>query len=304
VSNRRRVVLDKSFLIGAGKAVFVSLNDRYDFLAIDALLGECFQTFLPSQQRDEEIRKRNVCALLKFAEETSRLFRVKDTAYLVGTEARTRRPCWPIEDYIGSRIQFNPDYFDNERWLRDEETPTVERWSAWVAGNVQASLDCYSKGSLWPIRRWDAELASLFEKDGEPSMEAKSFVLEKLPEFRKRVAEDEDFVRAQYAWMRPLGYPAPDKISPHWLLYRSIQIQLLVHLNLIERNQANPIQMSLNNITHEWLDFHYCLLATQFGALATGETSQMERFRLLCPNGLTLFYSSKAGSVTEVCPDP
>ena len=55
--------------------------------------------------------------------------------------------------------------------------------------------------------------------------------------------------------------------------------------------------MTRKTITHEWLDYQYCILAAQFGALATGEKSQMERFRLLCPRGLTLFYEQGTGAV-------
>lgn len=221
MSDRRLVVLDKSFLMGAGKAAFADLSSRYDFLATDTLLGECFQVFLPSHERDDKIRERNVWALLKFAEETSRLYRIAGTGFLIGIEARTRRPCWPIEDYIGSRIQFNPTYFDSERRLRAGEAPTVEQWSAYIADNVQVSLECYEKGILWLVSKWDESLVHLSAETSQPSEEAKRLILCKLPEFRKRISEDENFVRTQYAWMRPFGYPSSEKISPRWLLFRS-----------------------------------------------------------------------------------
>lgn len=63
----RYVVLDKSFLRSVPKDVLMELSSRYDFLASATLMGECFQTFLPSQERDERTRRLNVGALMKFS---------------------------------------------------------------------------------------------------------------------------------------------------------------------------------------------------------------------------------------------
>ena len=302
MNGKRYAVLDKSFLMGARVHAFADLSERYCFLATGALLGECFQTFLPSQGRDEQTRERNVWALRKFSGETSSLYRIPDTGFLIAIETRSRRPCWPIEDYIGSRIQFNPTYFNGEKRLRHEESRIVEKWSAYVAENVQATIDCYERGNLWPMCKWDDAIAVLVGEESLSSREVKSRIIKKLPQFQKRISEDEDFVRSQYGWMRPFTYPAAQKLSRQWLLFRSIQVSLLVHLNLIEKSGANPIKMSLRTVSHEWLDYQYCLLAAQFGILATGEASQMARFRLLCPNGITLFHNPRTQSVTEYGP--
>lgn len=299
MSVRRFVVLDKSFLFGVRKEVISDLSERYDFLASESLLGECFQSFLPGQKKDERTRHENAAALMKFSHDDSHLFRIPSSGFLVGIEARTRRPCWPIEDYIGSRIQFNPSYFKSALRMRKEEEPIVESWSAKVAESVQISLDSYITGNLWPLYEWDDSLKQLAANPTTPISDLKKLIRRKLPEFQKRVAEDEAFVRSQYCWMRPLFYPAPEKISSRWLLFRSIQIHLLVHLNLVEKNCANVHAMTLLKTTHEWLDYQYCLLASQIGALATGEPSQMARFRQLCPNGVTLFYDSKSQEVME-----
>jgi len=101
MSVRRFVVLDKSFLFGVRKEIIAGLSERYDFLASESLLGECFQSFIPSQKKDQRTRRENAAALMKFSNEDYRLFRIPSSGFLVGIEPRTRLPCWPLEDYIG-----------------------------------------------------------------------------------------------------------------------------------------------------------------------------------------------------------
>lgn len=295
----RYVVLDKSFLRSVPKDVLMELSSRYDFLASATLMGECFQTFLPSQERDKKTRKLNVGALMKFSDASCSLYSIPSVEYLVGLEVSTRRPCWPIEDYVRAKIQLNPTYFDEGYRLRDQEEPVVEGWSEKVRESVQISIESYDRGELWPVIDWDDGLKKLSEQTPRPINELKQLARELVPTFRRRIVEDEDFLRAQYKWMRPFGHPAADKINPDWLLFRTIQVMLLVHLNLLEKNAAHAHRMTEKNTTHEWLDFQYCLLAAQIGALATGEHSQKERFRQISPQGRVLFYDAQTRNVIE-----
>lgn len=296
---KRYVVLDKSFLRSAPKNLLMELSGRYDFLASATLMGECFQTFLPSQERDEETRKFNVGALMKFSDASCSLYSMPSVEYLVGLEVSTRRPCWPIEDYVRAKIQLNPTYFDEQYRMRDQEAPVVEGWSEKVRENVQLSVESYNRGELWPTIEWDEDLKKMAEQNPRPCSELKKLARKLLPSFRRRIVEDENFLRAQYEWMRPFGHPSADKINPKWLLFRTIQVMLLVHLNLLEKNAAHAHGMTDKNTTHEWLDFQYCLLAAQIGALATGEHSQKERFLQLNPQGRVLFYDAQTRSVME-----
>lgn len=175
----------------------------------------------------------------------------------------------------------------------------MEGWVAKVAEEVQISIERYTTSFLWPVYEWDESLKKLATDPNSTSEELKRLVRKKLPEFRRMITHDEDFLRAQYRWMRPFAYPPAEKISPQWLLFQTIQTLLLTHLNLIEKNGANAHKMTDRNTTHEWLDYQYCLLAAQTGALATGELSQKERFLQLHPNGLVLFYDHKTKIVTE-----
>ena len=62
------VVLDKSFLMGVNPPrLKIRFKDIF-FVATESLLGECFQAFLPAQNKDEEEREQNIRALLKFAD--------------------------------------------------------------------------------------------------------------------------------------------------------------------------------------------------------------------------------------------
>jgi len=145
----RFVVLDKSFLFGARNEISAGLSERYDFLASESLLGECFQSFIPSQKKDQRTRRENAAAVIKFSNEDSRLSRIPSSGFLVWIEASTRRPYWPIEDYIGSRIQFNPFYFKSALRMQNEEEPIVESCRhavlrSEIAGSDEAQLDCNS----------------------------------------------------------------------------------------------------------------------------------------------------------------
>ena len=188
---------------------------------------------------------------MKFTDDSCRLFRIPSAEYLVGIETRTRQPCWPLEDYIGSRIQFNPTYFKTDLRMREEEERVVKGWAAKVAENVQISVESYTTGRLWPIYEWDDSLKKLATDPTSPSDALKRLVRKKLPHLQAKIAGDEDFVRSQYRWMRPFAHPQADKITPKWLLFRTIQMLLLTHLNLIEKNGANAHNMSHLKTTHE-----------------------------------------------------
>lgn len=299
MTTKRYVVLDKSFLRSVSKVTLMELSSRYDFLASSTLMGECFQTFLPSQERDEQTRKLNASALMKFSDASCSLYGISSVEFLVGVEARTFRPCWPIEDYVRSKIQFNSAYFKDDPRMREEDVAVVENWSKEISENVQISLDSYTEGRLWPVRDWDEGLKELAAQTPIPTDEIKMRVRTLLPSFKRRVVEDDDFVRAQYKWMRPFAYPPADRICPKWLLFRTIQTMFLTHLNLLEKSAANAHNMTEKNTRHEWLDFQYCLLAAQIGALATGEHSQRARFRQILPRGDVLFFDAQTRKVIE-----
>jgi hypothetical protein len=294
------IVLDKSFLIGVRTPMLNALLETYRFVATETLLGEGLQAFLPAQNKTPKQLEMNVRSLLKFSGSGGRLNRVMEIGPLISREVRTRHPCWPIEDYVQSSVQFNPDYFGTERRLRDEDVAVVERWATFVSHSVDAATDLYVKQAwLAVLLKWDDDLARIGAGDSSSS-ELKRTILLKLPKFRARIGTDIEFVRDHYRrWARPFQYPRHDQLTERWNLFRLVQVQLLFQLNLLEKSAVGPLKMTRRVITHDWLDYQYCVLAAQFGAIATGERSQMERFLTLRPDGMILFYDQNSRTILE-----
>lgn len=118
----------------------------------------------------------------------------------------------------------------------------------------------------------------------------------KIPEFRARISNDVEFVRAHYEWCRPYGYPPPGKLDSRWMLFRLIQVHLLQHLESIEV-RCDGRQLREEVVTHDLRDYSYCMIASQLGAIATNEKKQHERFLRMCPDGLILWKNLKTGRV-------
>ena len=286
---RPLVVLDKDFLISTSTAKCRELYKQYSFVVIESLLGECFQYLVDPSDREKTTKAKN--ALYRFASNDTPLSGI-ELHQLRPLEIDTQVPCWPLEDYVNRDcLVFNEEFLNGRLQFSEAQKSAILDWRALhqklFQGEIITSVPVHS-----PIFRWDEELAEL-RSEGSSLLHSK--ILAKIPSFRARIATNSDFIRQQYSWMRPFAFPPARKIDERWLLFRAIQCQLLVHLDSLKRRvdeaQSKRIQLGdlpIEPTIHDLIDYSYCLVAVQLGAIATNEKKQQQRFRLLCPGGLIL----------------
>lgn len=295
---RRLIVLDKNFLLSVGGSEFKNLSATYQFLLTENLIGECFQ-YLPKQDSNdpeyEQKRRQAINGLKKFSDGENTLARIDGVGPLIFAELSSGHPCWPLGDYGNKEVYINQSYLSGELELQQAHLGGLAEWKEQLLDRFDIESKT-SQLSHSPVVEWDAELKAL-RASGDVQTLRKVFI-RKLPELRSRIGTDVEIVRAHYAWLRPFQYPAAKKLDSRWMLYRLIQASLWMHLDSIEvRFGAGGL--SQRNFTHEWIDYSYCMIASQIGAIATNEKKQKERFLRMCPDGLILWKNHITNLVEE-----
>jgi hypothetical protein len=279
--------LDKGFLLGVQAKDFDELSSRYKFSATEELIGECLKHCSSRISTKPKKRRGVTRAMSKFASEQNSLQRIECTSDLLRQELDIRRPSSPLESKY--KIWFNPAALDAKGELPDEHADLVDLWSSLISESVEISANCIVKARS-PIFDWDDELKEFASRKPLDLQKMNKLLLNKIPVYRARIANDIEFVRNQYRWFRPFGYPQPEQIDPRWALYRICQARLLFHLEILVYC-ANGTTVEEKTLTHDWLDYQYCILGSLAGGLATSDEGQCERFRLMHPKGVLLFFN-------------
>jgi hypothetical protein len=290
----KRIVLDKGFLMAVSASDFRELSKEYQFLASASLLGECFKHFSSGFQSDDNRRRQIQNGMRKFSGRNHCLFRVDDLTAQHG-EVSIRRPWFPLGEDDFREIYFNPEIIGKA--LSGHEEEAVHQWFSWVREEFESVCDCTKIKS--PIWSWDEELERVSLDCANDRKKLRACLKTKIPIYREKISSDVGFVRKQYAWMRPFGYPSPELINERWILFRNIQTQLLIHLDLALLAAQGSENINDAKLINLCVDYRYCAVASQFGALATSDDGQKERLKLLCPEGEVLFFDHRSSSIQK-----
>lgn len=268
------LIIDKSFLDGASKAVVESVWTSHNPLFSEELLYEVFTT-------DSELRRR---CFAKIPRRTDPVVLLDNLGELLRYEIEHRRPCIPLSARYdeGLHFKFNERLADATFVPNSDVLQTIEEAIARVASETQEYLvRCQIVWQFFPSFN---------------GIEKKLLAAE-IDRARIRVATDAEFVRATYASF--LGHEhAPQnaleakQLDERWIWFRCVQCQILSALRIFKKYQGNiptPAPPGLAvRAEHSMLDAEYVTLGALCGAIATGDKEIAEDFRMVRPDGIVI----------------
>lgn len=263
------VVLDKSYLDGAGTAEVRDLCDRYTVVMPQEIFFEMLTTSPKSQQR----------CFAKLPDRDSPVVLLPPAGLLLDFERRHHEACVPL-----SRHRVDRSSYAFNRRLRDgtlvpgtEDSAHIAAWESQVDSDTKAFMDlCLRISDIFP------EFNGLRETDLRAAVETA----------RQKISTNLDFVRRIYGAGAPPDAPRPERIGPRWASLRVYQCRILSALRLFARYEGViPQQASAGFWTraeHSMLDV-YCLIpGCLAGAIATFDDEIRMDFMLLCPDAVSL----------------
>ena len=266
------VVVDKSYLQGASRSHMHELAGSYRLLMSEALLYE-----LLSKPKDYK------ACFSKLPSVDNPVDIVLHVGGYLSKEIDSRRPApRPSDRPRQFRFQFNPRLLDDDYELPEEAANEIERQRNELLADVQTLKErALCAPDYFPdvfagsdLQRWRARA------------EAESLI-----------AQPESLLDV-YAQLRaPKGikrFPPRKLLSKDWALYRWLQIEFLLALDLYSRFGSTLGKVlsatTEERIEHDVLDAQYMFIGVLEGALATQDKKLQRWFTLLRPDGLLLRY--------------
>lgn len=106
-------------------------------------------------------------------------------------------------------------------------------------------------------------------------------------ELALQIRDDRDDIRGFYNNHRAPNFPAAELIDEEWTFFRSMQVRLLAGLEFFA-SYGVAMPFSREKLLHELIDIDYLIPAIIVGGLACREKRIIDRFELLCPDGVVL----------------
>lgn len=280
-ATRRCVIVDKSYIQGAGVDSLLELQEDWNLLFPDAFFFEVAST-------DRTARERCL-AKLREVHRSRRLFVAPNLGELLRREIHTLRGAGipsenlveglDLDTFLGTR--FDDLSKARRQALQGTELDFDHAVDGLVAraGTLQGCFPGTCEGTT--------------EQRKEANRRA-----------REMVSRDTDFIAGFFADFvcqathAPPGAPLlaeiarTGRLGPEWTIHRWVQAQLLYGLELTERRgrlaakEITPKQKE--RLQHDVLDIEYLVLGVLEGALATKDKRMRGVFELLRPDGVLL----------------
>lgn len=287
--------MDKSFLQSVPKHKFEELRRNYTFVLSIPLLAECLDHFSINSDSTDDVKRRNLNGIGKFSTEENSLPLADETGSLLTLEAEIRRPYYPIQDYEKGVGWFNVAIL-TKQGLDIEQSNAVEQWRNRCNNLMESQIQILrNRQSL--LFKWSDRLKALIQQSNENKQELRRAVRKEIPKYEQLISSDVEFVRSQYRnSLRPYQYPPAEILDPRWVLFRYCQAQLLFHLRLMmkegyEVGDIDATEKERKRMQHDLIDAEYCILAALYGSFATADGPARDLFKLLCPDGIVLFWN-------------
>lgn len=276
------VILDKSYLQGSKSEDIRSLCQTHLVLMPDVLFYELLST-------DEATRSR---CFQKFPVVDDPVILAPNVSTLLSHEIATHTPCGAPSNWrVDFSYRFNPGLMDPAYRLEPETQAFLEKQNVETKNDVAEFAERVRvTASLFPdvcTGRDDRREAAKTEAE-------------------KTISTDPSAVVAFYRQLEtPDGekpFPPADLVTPSWAIFRWLQANLLIALDLCWRYGArlpDPLVSKgvYQKIEHDMLDSHYVILGALENALATNDHTVMRFWSLMCPNG-RIFSLGKESRVT------
>jgi len=266
-----QVIIDKSYLDAASPSQVRQLCTKHTVLMADVLFYELMTT-------NERSRKH---CFNKFPDTNNPVKLVPNVGSLLKYELDTHQPCTPLYNRC-KKINFK------------------------FHKGLRAGTFHFTKEQRKGIWKRKAEVKQQTKEFFELAMMVHGFFpyLKRMPynhfsnsiqKAKQEVATNEEKVREIYMSLLkqnvlPSNAIKPEALGPNWAHFRRIQIRVIYSLDLLLRYQGKlPTNTSDNfwrKIEHEMLDIEYVILGSLAGALASNDNGMIEKYQLVCPNGL------------------
>ena len=280
-TGRRAVVVDKSYIQGAGVESLLELQEYWNLLFPDAFFFEVASTDQTARERClAKLREVHRSGRLLVAPNIGELLRREiHTLSEAGVPSENLVEGLDLDTFLGTR-------FDDLSRARREALQSTEL-------DFEHAVD----GFVARARTLQGRFRGTCEGTTEQRKEAHRRA-------REMVARDTDFIPGFFADFlcqathAPPGAPLlaavarTGRLGPEWTIYRWVQAQLLYGLELTERhgrltpNGITPKQRE--KLQHDVLDIEYLVLGVLEGGLATKDKRMRGMFELLRPDGVLL----------------
>ena len=277
----RSVIVDKSYIQGAGVDFLLELQDDWNLLFPDAFFFEVASTAQTAREQClAKLREVHRSGQLFVAPNIGELLRREiHSLSQAGVPSENLVEGLDLDTFLGTR-------FHDLSKARREALQSTEL-------DFEHAVD----GLVARARTLQGRFRGTCEGTTGQRKEAHRRA-------REMIAQDTDFISGFFADFvcqathAPPGAPMlaaiarTGRLGPQWTIYRWVQAQLLYGLELTERNG----RLTPNGITpkqkeklqHDVLDIEYLVLGALEGALATTDKRMRGMFELLRPDGVLL----------------
>lgn len=267
----KEIVLDKSFVDGAGRDQVREVLARHKALIIEPLFYELMTT-------DQPIRQSR--AFNKFPREAGAFTLIPNMGTFLRHEFEQQKAIEPLASCaIEGKHIFNEALRDGSYVPTEQIRADILNWQTEVNHATDTFLQmCETVHHFFP------ELNGIESKDFPAA----------IAMARRSVATDSPRVRAIYEEIR--GWDAPDTkidsaiLNERWATFRFFQCHLLAALRIFGRYTGDlpktpKFRLHVEHCIH---DLEYVLVASLVGAIATNDREVEEDFRMLRPDGVVV----------------
>lgn len=255
------IVIDKSYLHGAGRQQVENLCRNHKVLMPESLLYELLTT----------TPEKRVKCFGNFPDIENPVALVPNVGTLLGYEVANNIACKPVtKAAINVRFQFNSRLRETDYELPKEQAEELKKWKQ----DARADIEEFKKCSAI-VYHWFPSLANYCP--GRPD--------DVISEAEEAIANDVSIIRKIYNEIRHKSFPPANAIDKNWTLFRWVQCHFLAAIEYIRKYGPNNTSMQAKGIENDFLDIQYCITGIQVGAFASRDEKLKNIFQKICPDG-------------------
>lgn len=258
------IVLDKSYLHGAGAKKIANLCNSYQVLMPEALFYELLTT---------EPDKRIKC-FSNLPKIENPLMLVKNVGAILRMEVEKGVPFTDIKNAsINIRYYFNRNLTNPDFKYTCQQNHTISEWTKDISSRIE---DFKQKAAV--VSGWFPGLKG-YKENSDPQL---------IEEAKQLVCRKPEIIKAIYDQIRSQNFPPTEVVNENWALFREIQVYLMAALDYVKIYGDNNPESISKRIENEYLDLEYCITALLVGALASRDRIMVKRFKSIKPNGFVV----------------
>lgn len=259
-----KIVIDKSYLRGAGQNAIKDLCTSHEVMMPEILLYE----LLTAEAEDRAQCFRNLPAI------QNPLVLVKNVGAVIRAEIKSRTPVVNTSDiFINKRYEFNRRLIYSDFEFTTNQKISISVWQKDIKSRIE---DFKQKAAT--VSGWFPKIIG-FRPNANPTP---------IDEAKRLICTDKNVVRAIYNQTRQKDFPETDTLDEKWALFREIQVYIMATLDYVRKYGDGNSDAISKGIENEYCDLEYCITALLFGALASRDNQLVTRFKCITPDGFVI----------------